>query len=61
MFLSKKTVRGISYLQLVKSVHVAGQRNPKKIVVKNYVRYDKLDSQIRAAFEDAQAKKELAK
>ena len=61
MFLSKKTVRGISYLQLVKSVHVAGQRNPKKIVVKNYGRYDKLDSQIRAAFEDAQAKKELAK
>ena len=61
MFLSKKTIRGIAYLHLVKSVHIAGQRNPKKIVVKNYGRYDKVDPEIRNAFEDAKARKELAK
>lgn len=61
MFLSKKTIRGIAYLQLVKSEHIAGQRNPKKIVVKNYGRYDKVSKDIREAFEDAKARKELAK
>ena len=59
-FLCKKTIRGITYLQLVKSEHVAGKRAPRKIVLKNYGRYEKVPEEIRKAFEDAKAKKEMA-
>lgn len=61
MYLTTRCIRGKKYLYLEESVHVAGQRSPKKRIVKSYGRYENVEEEIRKAFEDSRAKKELEK
>ena len=61
MYLTVRNTRGNRYLLLMESVHVPGKRAPNKRVIKNFGNYDKLPEEIRRQYEDAKAKKELAK
>lgn len=59
MYLTLRTFHGKKYLYMMESIHVAGKRNPKKRTVKSYGLYDNVSEDIRKAFEDSRAKKEL--
>ncbi len=59
MYLLKKTIKGRTYLFLMKSVYVRGTNNPKKVVVKNYGLWDKLPEEFRKQYEDKKRRKIL--
>ena len=59
MYLTTRTFHGKKYLYMMESTHVKGQRNPKKRTIKAYGLYENVAEDIRKAFEDKLAKKEL--
>lgn len=61
MYLTIKKCRGYRYLQLMESVHVKGQRNCIKRLVKNYGRFEDAPEDVRKAYEDKTARKALTK
>lgn len=61
MYLTIKKCRGYRYLQLMESIHVKGQRNCVKRLVKNYGRYEDAPEDVRKAYEDKKARKALTK
>ena len=61
MYLTKKKNNGIDYLYLMESVHVPGKRYCKKVLIKSYGRWDKLDEATKRKYLDPKTKKELEK
>ena len=59
MYLTKKKNNGIDYLYLMESVHVPGKRYCKKVLIKSYGRWDKLDEATKRKYLDPKTKKEL--
>lgn len=61
MYLTLKSSRGRRYLYLMESVHIKGQRNCAKRVIKNFGRWEDLPEEIRKQYEDKKAREKLAK
>lgn len=61
MYLTKKKNNGIDYLYLMESVHVPGKRYCKKVLIKSYGRWEKLDEATKRKYLDPKTKKELEK
>ena len=61
MFLSRKKVNGIHHLLLMESVYVKEKRSSKKVTREDYGPYEEAPEELRRKFEDAKARRELAK
>lgn len=61
MFLSRKKVNGIHHLLLMESVYVKEKRTSKKVIREDYGPYNEAPEELRRKFEDAKARRELAK